>query len=85
MERARSGREAPRSGGVDVGTIAGPAVDALGRVYTAASETKPIVRYVPLTNKALALASRRTAWARFSARAGLPKQQNPVTRGSLAV
>ena len=33
--------------GVDVGTIAGLAVDAQGRVYVAASETKQIVRYVP--------------------------------------
>lgn len=33
--------------GVDVGTIAGLAVDSQSRVYVAASETKQIVRYVP--------------------------------------
>jgi hypothetical protein len=31
----------------DIGTIAGLAVDAQGRVYVADSETRQIVRYVP--------------------------------------
>ena len=34
-------------GAGNIGTIVGLAVDAQGRVYVAASETKQLVRYVP--------------------------------------